>query len=405
MGVPRQRVLLGSEAAVVAAAAGLSALPYFYTVFDDNDGDIPLYFRAASHLLGGDLPYRDFVFEYPPYAFVLFLLPSLARGYAGFRILFSLELLALDLVTRAWLARRAVRSRAPAREAWTPFAIYVLAATLQSYYALKRLDLVAASLALYALVAFAGNRSRIAGALLALATGVKLYPLLAIPALLRASSLRGDARRFVAGVIAGSLPAAALALVVPWWRFAVFHTARGLEGGSSYASILWLLHFLGLRAVWVGRAAWMEVDGPAARLLLPAARLAFVTATAGSVLVSVRALGRRASVDPLADLGRAVLMPFTAFMAFGIVFSGQYALWLAAPVAIAAAQGRASPLVWIMLGIVLTIFVFPANGWAGDGIGLGCTLTLVARNITLLVAWALLVREGLQPSERRSPGS
>jgi uncharacterized membrane protein len=377
----------------------LLSAPLVYTVFDTNDGDIPLYHRIASQMFDGAMPYKDYKFEYPPYALLWFLLPGLTTSYSAFRIVFSLQILALDLVAKASLVRQW-------RERFGPALVLAVGGALQAYFYLKRLDAVAAALTLFALLAFARARYVVAGALVAIAVGTKLYPILLAPALLYVAWRRGKAMALLAGGAIGMAPLALLSFVLPWWRFAAFHAVRGLQVESTVASILWLLHFFGLEAQWVGRTAWMDVDGPAARALLPFAKLLFGVATIASVALSVAAVHVREKVRPVtpAFLARALLVPILAFMAFNIVLSPQYVIWLLGPAAIASIEGKRAPLVAIGIAVLLTTFIFPSPGYiSSDGIALGRTLVLVARNASLVIALVLLAREVLAREQSLTP--
>ena len=402
---------------IAAIALLLLTLPLLYTVFDTNDGDVPLYHRIASLLFEGSMPYRDYKFEYPPYALAFFVIPGLATSYSGFRIVFSLQLLALDVIAKVLLFRngmnRGPREGEPAFlpkrfsefAPFVPVFLYSVGGIFQTYFALKRLDLVAASLTLFALIAFSRGRYVVTGVLVAVAVGTKLYPILLAPMLLHVAWKRGKVRPLLLGGAIGIAPLALLSLLFPWWRFAAFHAARGLQVESTYASILWLLHFVGLDATWAGRTAWMDVDGPAAIALLPIARVLFGLTTIASVALSVMAVRRRSNVTP-AFLARVSLVPVIAFMTFNIVLSPQYAIWLIGPTAIAMTEGKRAPIVAIALAVVLTMFVFPAPGYlTGAGIGLGRTIVLVTRNLALLVALVLLVRETITREGSDEPRS
>jgi hypothetical protein len=96
----------------------------------------------------------------------------------------------------------------------------------------------------------------------------------------------------------------------------------------------------------------------------------------------------------LAFLARASLLPIVAFMAFGLVLSPQFAVWLVGPVAIAATTGPRAAIATAAVAVALTTFVFPAAGYFTlEGISLGRTLVLVARNIALVAQFLLLGRE------------
>ena len=384
-----------------AALVALSLVPLVYTLFDTSDGDLPHYYRHAQTLLGGAVPYRDWVFEYPPYALVWLVLPGLLPGYTAFRACFSLQILALDIIAKVALLRQG-RHLAPASGSTTlvPILVFSVLVAFQSYFYLKRLDAIAAALTLFGFVAFAHRRMAAAGALIGVAAGTKLYPGLVIPILFCAAWRLGKAKHFAAGTAAAVMPIVALSTFAPWWRFASFHAARGLQVESTYASLIWLAHFFGLTAAWTPRPAWLEIDGPTARALLPVARVLFVTATLGALAASTWAVSRQRMLVSscngiaMAFLARASLLPIVSFMAFGLVLSPQFAVWLIGPVAIAATAGPRAAVATGAVAVALTTFVFPAAGYfTPEGLSLGRTLVLVARNSALVVQFVLLGRE------------
>ncbi len=384
-----------------------SVAPLVYTLFDSSNGDVPLYHHYAEKLLSGSLPYRDWVFEYPPYALLFFLFPGAAHGYAGFRALFSLQILALDLVAKVVLLREGDRiAHGDKLGRLVPVLTFSLLVLFQSYFYLKRLDGITGALVVLALVAFARERVATAGALLAVGAGTKLYPALALPALLCLASTGPKRARFVLGTALGVVPMVLLSAFVPWWSFASFQAGRGLQVESTYGSALWLLHFFGLPASWVSRpGCCLEIGGPASGVVVKVARVLFGVVTLGAVGASVAAAwprrrgapGERLEGDPGTDsgrVGRVVLLPIVAFMVSSVALSPQFATWLIGPVSLAVGRGRSTSLAAVTLSVILTTFVFPAPGYfTPAGISLARTLVLVARNVALLVALVLLARE------------
>jgi hypothetical protein len=403
------------------ALIGVSVAPFVYTLFDTSNGDMPLYHQVAGRLFAGAVPYRDWVFEYPPYALLWFLLPGLARGYVAFRALFSLQALAIDVATKLVLLREGRRVSSEGRGIG-PFLVFSALAVFQTYFYLKRLDAIAGALFVLALIAFARDKVAAAGALLAVAAGTKLYPALAVPALFCLALERGKANRFLVGVGAALLPLAAASAFVPWWRFATFQAGRGLHVESTYGAIVWLFHFFGTPASWVSRpGCCLEVGGPSARVALTVARYLFALVTLCAVALSVASVWRprdasvwrpredraapRAELRmPGADfLGHLALLPIVAFMVSSIALSPQFAVWLIGPLALAAATSRRGATAALSVAIVLTTFVFPAPGYfSAEGISFGRTLVLVARNAALLIALVLLAREAAGRVVRRA---
>src|SRR5205085_621599 len=82
----RQRLLLTIGACVLFVVSctfmrgGLASSEQF--------GDASLYAADAHRMLHGQVPYRDFFFEYPPGALVVFLLPALV-SVAHYAVLFK----------------------------------------------------------------------------------------------------------------------------------------------------------------------------------------------------------------------------------------------------------------------------------------------------------------------------
>jgi hypothetical protein len=240
----------------------------------------------------------------------------------------------------------------------------------------------------------------------AVAVGTKVYPAVFVPVLAAVAWRRSSrtARQFAIGVGAGLLPLIALSWSVPWWRFANVHTHRGLEAESLWASALWLSHFAGVPATWELASRWYEVMGPVADRLIAPARVVWATATVGSVVLATWAAWRQklssgADADSmtLSVTATLVLLPVTTFVAFSLVLSPQFHLWLA-PLAALALFARRRPDTGVGTGALWCIFFstflvpafFPSPTFDG-GLDLGRTFVLVFRNVLLLYAtWSLL---------------
>jgi hypothetical protein len=239
----------------------------------------------------------------------------------------------------------------------------------------------------------------------AIAVGTKVYPAVFVPVLAVAAWRRSrrDARQFAIGVVVGMLPLVALSWSVPWWSFATLHTRRGLEVESLWASALWVSHFAGVPATWELAGRWFEVTGPVAEWFVTPARIVWVAATLGSVALATWAAWRRrlssgddADTVSLSVTATLALLPVTTFVAFGLVLSPQFHLWLA-PLAALALLARRRPDVGVGTGALWCIFVstflvpafFPSPTFDG-GLDFGRTLVLVLRNLLLLYAtWSL----------------
>ncbi|HEY0552496.1 MAG TPA: glycosyltransferase 87 family protein, partial [Verrucomicrobiae bacterium] len=206
-------------------------------------GDVRLYHQIAVSIWHGQMPYRDFVLEYPPYAIPFFLPPGIFSGLDYYKIAFAWEVLALDALVKVVLLWLGLRH---GKRVLLPMICFSLGCAFNHYFYLQRFDLVPAAISLAMIVAFWKKKPFLAGVLLAFGAGVKLYPVLFLPPLLALAWRQRRAVRFMAGVGTGLLPLALLTLVMPWGRFLSFHTGRGLQVESIYAALLWFLHHFGL---------------------------------------------------------------------------------------------------------------------------------------------------------------
>ena len=104
-------------AVLVASIHGLIAWitnshRFFFGAFGPYSvtGMVELFFDYANRALDGAVPYRDYLVEYPVLAFVLFLIPRLVvSNFAGYRVVFGVELLLFNALAVVVVARHVVR--------------------------------------------------------------------------------------------------------------------------------------------------------------------------------------------------------------------------------------------------------------------------------------------------------
>ena len=384
----------------------LGTVPFLSRLFmGQTSRDLEHYMLSANALLDGQRIYVDVPFEYPPYALAWLAGPAMLAGnIAQYRWLFGLLILCLDALIKAALIWTGLRDRHRPPDV-LPFVMYTLATAALGHFLLQRYDVIPAALSVAAVIALSAGRAGVAGLMAALAVGTKIYPAVFVPVLAVLAWRRSqrDAKRFAIGVVAGLLPLIGLSWSVPWWSFATVHTRRGLEAESLWASVLWLSHFAGVPATWELVSAWFEVTGPVAAGLLTPARIVWATATLGSVALATWAAWRQrfgsgedADTVSLSVTATLVLLPVTTFVAFSLVLSPQFHLWLA-PLAALSLLARRRPDAGINTGALWCIFfstflvpAFDPSPTFDSGLDLGRTLVLVFRNVLLLYAtWSL----------------
>jgi len=387
---PQERIagLVNRHRQAVAVVAIMASLAFLIPRLDaPMQGDVRLYQKIAVDTAHGKMPYRDRIFEYPPYAIPLFQAPSLT-GKGNYLESFMVFVLAGDVLVKMMLISIGFRHGCGARSI-LPLAGYCAAMPFLGYFYLQRFDIFPA-LACLAVVWLACSEKYFLGGLgLAAGIGVKLYPVLWALPLFVLAYRQGKSRQFLIGLSGGLLPIALLGFFLPWWRFAEFQSARGIHVESLWASLIWLWKLLGQTELhWASvQGKWTEVHGPLAITILPWARGVFLLSVLVSVLVSAWAAARcrRLSIGRTA---RILLVPILAFVVFNQVFSPQYLIWLLPLTAVSCLEGSAWSLLAILSAVMLTPILIPALHY-----GLFDTTVLLARNLLLVGAWGALVRE------------
>jgi uncharacterized membrane protein len=135
--------------------------------------------QIALKILDGQVPYRDFVNEYPSLALFTFLLPALFfRAPLAYHLAFAAELLLFDLLAMALIAFVAACFKISLRRSLTVYTFVIVAV---GPLITMRYDLLPAVLVLAALTSFMIGRTKTAWAVLALGVTAKLYPVIIAP--------------------------------------------------------------------------------------------------------------------------------------------------------------------------------------------------------------------------------
>jgi hypothetical protein len=293
-------------------------------------GDTNAYARYGRALVDhGRIPYRDFYDEYPPGSVPVFALPAVLWD-AHYVLVFKLLMAACGVgfvACASWVLHRLRLT--PLR-----LAPIVLAPALMGPVFLNRYDPVTALLTAVALVALLRGRERATGALLGVATAMKIYP--AAAALVAAWRVRdrlGAAAAYLVAVAVLVLPFVALApggVGFSLWTQAKRHLQ--IESlGSSLLLALDKLHVI--HAHWIaGNPGSIDLGGSLADAV---GVLTTLVSLAAVVLVVWR---YRRGKDDVARLVTAWAAALTAFTVFGKVLSPQYLTWIVPFVPLAAGR-------------------------------------------------------------------
>jgi glycosyl transferase family 87 len=353
--------------AAAAAAAVLLAFSFYAVVHWLEQGqlsDVGGYQQHATLIRAGQLPYRDFAFEYPPAALPVMLLPAyLPWSYAtSFAVLMGV--CAVGCIAAAALALRAVEGDA-ARTWMALLAIGAAPLVLGSLFP-TRFDLWPTLLAIGAVAAIVRERPVASGVLLGLGFAAKLWPAVLLPiALVHLWRRRGE--RGALAVLAAFLGAAAacflpFVVLAPGGLHAMFadQLDRPLQVESLGAAVLMAAQHLGMHPLaTVTSHGAQALTGRGAGL---AANLstAFEIAAVFAVWI-VFARRRDASGETVLVAAAAAV---GALVAFDRVLSPQYLIWLV-PFVVLVRGGRglvAAALLFVALGLTQTWF--PWNYWS-----------------------------------------
>ncbi|NNM55003.1 MAG: hypothetical protein HKM05_09805 [Spirochaetales bacterium] len=390
---PRVAILLAIVSTFVLAL-GLQA---------PNEGDVAWYQWMIHDWAAGHLPYLSHPVEYPPYALGIFLLPWL-MGDSGYLINFMILALGLDVLVKlflGWPRYRALYLDEQSWRAWVPLILYSLAELFLGYFMLQRYDIWPMLLSVAGLFLAYQKRWFVAGLLLALGIGAKLYPLLFVLPLAAWAYQNGAkaVKSYFLGGIAGLLPLVVISFLVPWWNFLLIQGGRGLQVESLAASLLWVGHlWWGASAVWVRSTAWYEIQGPIALAAVPWVKGLFGGTVLLSVAVSTVAVWQKKLGLSLPRLANLLLLPLTAFVIFNPVFSPQYMIWIIPFAAIAVLDTTWWPAVCLLVACVFVPSIYPVPDYFTGLQGLHCA-ALVTRNLLVLASWlglAILGGTGLR---------
>ena len=238
----------GRERAAIAAVACAVHLALLAPTVGQEGGVLKTDFGPEAVAIEyGALPYSDEDLEYPPLSIPVIVGPALITdGLDAYNEAFEWEMLAVDLAIVLLLALALQPGRARVIGALVVYtaAIVALSGIVlgrsdidEAPLALSRFDLVPALLVLAAVLAREAGRSATWSALLSVGAGVKAFPLVLFPALVRRER---NPRRVVIGAAIPLLVCAGIVLALgdEFFSAVSYHAERGLQIESLAATPL-----------------------------------------------------------------------------------------------------------------------------------------------------------------------
>jgi hypothetical protein len=368
-------------------------------------GDVLYFARALSHV--GRVGLAHTLVEYPLPAVAVIGLPRLMAAAAGSVALYTwmmlLVMLAVDAAFTVVLDRQRTPGREPAIRVW------LWAVPLLGGLCLMRFDLVVGVVVAVAMLLLA-SRPRAASATLAVATALKLWPVILLPAFAAATPRRV---RFLWPFLAvGLVVAGACVAVAGWGRLLSplrYQVDRGLQVESVSASPVmlgWLFHPSGWDMHLRFKA--VEVFGPLVSSMLAVSTVLTALVLAGLVAVWWRVLRQPGTLAPGA-LVWVSLASVSGYMVCSKVFSPQYLLWLLPMVAVGLVLDPSRALRvwarWLLVAAGVSHVVYPllyrylvVHGWQSGVV----VPLLLLRNSLVLVLFVVAAREAWRATSNAS---
>jgi uncharacterized membrane protein len=390
--------LVGAAIVVWAIADAWDAYPHQHL------SDLPVYKDAARAVTEGEIPYRDFAFEYPPLATGLVTLARLvpAPFPAAFTVMMAAYLCAA--VAGAVATARAL-GMGVARQA-AAGGVVALAPFLLGDFLASRFDLAVTALLAWTLWAAVTRRFPLAWGLLAVAVALKLVPIVLAPLLVvwhlrhrTGRTVAASAGAAAAGVALTFLPFVALSPGGMWDMFR-YHIDRPLQIESLGAGYLLGLHALAGITLRVDSTYGSQNLVGAGPDVIAAVSTALLLVGIAAVLATAIVLLRRIPRPEGAHLFvGACAATLAVTVACGKVLSPQFIVWLLpATLLVSGRFGRAAFAVTVCVMIATQLY-FPVRYWDLVSLETPAIVLLVIRD-ALLVALVALTWPRPQPAPR-----
>ncbi len=213
-----------------------------YVIYRGKWGDIEHYFYQANCVFEGLVPYRDFVFEYPPFALFIMLIPRVfTADYNTYCYLQALMCSAFFLIGVWYLYRISEKFELPLKRN-----VFMIVSLLlfTNFFLVARNDVYPAVMCIIAAYYFLCKKYNIMWIILALATMIKIYPAVIVPIIL----FYFISKREYTAAAKGLLMYAAVCFIVmlpsiiadPSTAFVylTYHAGRGLQVESVASSFI-----------------------------------------------------------------------------------------------------------------------------------------------------------------------
>ena len=305
--------------------------------------DTKVFLEYAELIHAGQLPYRDFIVEFPPCSIIVFFIPSIVStdplaysivfaSFVLFCIVFMevcfLSSLNVTYTTKKLLCR-----------------LYVTLSLIYFCEYLQKFDVFPAILVAFSVLLFAKKQYRWSYALITIAALMKIYPVLIMGVYLIIHLLAHDESKRIRRPLEGITVALIILLlsILPFllcgttmgelFAWITFHSDRGFQVESTVGVLIQFFSDIGIGSyTLVDNHSTFDVNSPIADLLLPiwtyitCAGLLIVLAF---IIIHIRKEGLGESLQTklycLSVYGTGIIL---TFILLNKVFSTQYIVWI-----------------------------------------------------------------------------
>lgn len=349
----------------------------------------------AARLLSGEIPYSGFPYEYPPLSLLILLLPGLvSMGAKAYATSFGVEMLLLDCLILYVLSRTSRKATF----------LYGIGFLLFWRLPFIRHDLAPVALATVGAYLFLRGRGSWAAVLWGLGGALKLYPMVAVPALAFGAGLLDASKRWTIAmaVFAGGVIPGVLAFGPEALSFLGYHADRPAMIESLPANILLLLP----GAEVIHSYGSFNVVGPLGEVLVGL----FTTIQIVAVIIALLLCHRGSRQGSKAAALRGAAAATFAFAVFGKVLSPHFLLWPLPLLALVTGLGglRYERTTWAvyLTAILLTTAINEQYRAISESLPY-FTAMLSARNLLLLPLFVLLLlrpEKVVEQGEKKAEG-
>ena len=396
------------ELALLLAAAGALQLIVWVLVYQvlvaNGWGYVPwlgsdtaMYADRGLRVMGGQWPYTEFAYEYPPLSLLFFLAPPLKSTLAAFHAWFGAQMIAVDVITAILTTAAATRIWPGMVRPLAAAAAFAVAVAAAGAVAIDRFDGAVALVVAVVVLCIVTQRPVLGGLATGLGFALKLTPIVLLPLVL----LRAGTRRTAWWAAAAGLAAA----VLPWIPFLAhdpsgvrrnflgMQVGRGLHIESVAASPYLVAQALRGDAVHIVLpSASLTIDGPGIGVvaaLAPFTTLVLLVVVYGVVWSRRRDLA--GSLEPVPCIALAAML---ATLCGNKVLSPQHLLWILPLVALCLAGRPVLPKVaggLLLCALVLTQIEYPGMYWDQVDLATPALLVIAARNALLVATFVVAV--------------